>query len=139
MFYLATLTTVWVNSLMRKANTLMSNETPNLSLPFILPSQAQKHVTHNEAIERLDALVQLSLEGVTATSPPTAPSEGQAWALGATPTGDWAGQGGMIASWRGGGWLFVAPQDGWMGWCKDASDLKVHTNGAWQTLASVSP
>lgn len=25
------------------------DETPNLKLPYILPSQAQKHVTHNEA------------------------------------------------------------------------------------------
>ena len=34
------------------------NETANLSLPYILASQAQKHVTHNEAIRALDCLVQ---------------------------------------------------------------------------------
>jgi len=28
-----------------------------LKLPYLLPNQAQKHVTHNEALRRLDALV----------------------------------------------------------------------------------
>lgn len=124
---------------MRKAATLMSNETPKLSLPFIMPAQAQKHVTHNEAIELLDVIVQLTLESAAASAPPSSPAEGQSWALGASPTGAWAGQGGMIASWRGGGWLFIAPQEGWMGWCKDAADLKVRTGGAWHVLATVAP
>jgi hypothetical protein len=33
------------------------DQTPNLKLPYILPSQAQKHVTHNEALRLLDAVV----------------------------------------------------------------------------------
>lgn len=115
----------------------MPNETPKLSLPFIMPAQAQKHVTHNEAIERLDLIVQLTLEGTSATVPPASPVAGQAWALGASPSGAWAGEGGKIASWHGGGWMFVTPQEGWMAWCKDASDLKVRTGGSWQTLATV--
>ena len=36
----------------------------NLQLPYIMPSQAQKHVTHNEAVRTLDALVQLVCESV---------------------------------------------------------------------------
>ena len=39
----------------------MPDTTPNLALPFILPSQAQKHVTHNEALQQLDAVVQLAV------------------------------------------------------------------------------
>ncbi len=34
------------------------DETPNLKLPYILPAQSQKHVTHNEALRALDAVVQ---------------------------------------------------------------------------------
>ena len=34
---------------------------PNLALPYLLANQAQKHVTVNEALRRLDALVQLSV------------------------------------------------------------------------------
>lgn len=33
------------------------DQTSHLKLPYIAPSQAQKHVTHNEAIGALDALV----------------------------------------------------------------------------------
>ena len=115
----------------------MSNQTPNLSMPFIMPSQAQKHVTHNEAIEVLDTVVHLALEAAAATTPAPAPTEGQAWGIGTSATGAWAGKDGQIASWRGGGWFFVVPQDDWLAWCKDASDLKVRTGGAWQTLVAM--
>ena len=104
-------------------------------MPFIMPSQAQKHVTHNEAIELLDLIVQLTVESVNAVVPSIAPVEGQAWALGASPANDWTGHGGKIASWRGGGWMYVTPQEGWMAWCKDDGSLKVFTGGVWQVLA----
>ncbi|MFN3315094.1 MAG: DUF2793 domain-containing protein, partial [Hyphomonas sp.] len=59
----------------------MAEYSPRLNLPFIQQAQAQKHVTHNEAIERLDLLVQLVVEGFGATTPPVDPQEGQIWAL----------------------------------------------------------
>ncbi len=114
----------------------MPDTTPNLDLPFIMPAQAQKHVTHNEAIELLDMVVQLTLEQVEATVPPGTPSEGQAWALGSGTTGAWAGQGGAIATWRGGGWLFVTPREGWTAWVKASGTLQVNDGGAWVPLAA---
>ncbi|SFR56087.1 Protein of unknown function [Yoonia tamlensis] len=111
----------------------MSDFTPKLSMPLILPAQAQKHVTHNEAIERLDLLVQLTLEQSDAVAPPATPNEGESWAVGVGATGDWAGQDGQIASWRGGGWLFVAPVDGWTAWVRDISELQVLDGGVWVT------
>ncbi|MEL6840267.1 MAG: DUF2793 domain-containing protein, partial [Pseudomonadota bacterium] len=60
----------------------MPDQTPNLTLPFIMPAQAQKHVTHNEAIELLDMIVQLTLEATDAVTPPGTANEGQAWAIG---------------------------------------------------------
>jgi hypothetical protein len=38
----------------------MSNTSTHLALPYIVPAQAQKHVTHNEALYILDAIVQLA-------------------------------------------------------------------------------
>ena len=35
----------------------MSDATTHLLLPYILAAQAQKHVTHNEALRLLDAMV----------------------------------------------------------------------------------
>lgn len=114
----------------------MSDITPNLKLPFIMPAQAQKHVTHNEAIELLDAIVQLTLESSAAATPPLAPMEGQAWALDNAPTGDWSGKAGKVATWRGGGWLFVDPQEGWIAWVKGDAALRVFTGNQWETLAT---
>ncbi|MEO0930114.1 MAG: DUF2793 domain-containing protein, partial [Pseudomonadota bacterium] len=64
-------------------------------------------------------------------TPPGTANEGQAWAIGTGATAEWAGQDGMIATWRGGGWLYVAPRDGWRAWVRDANDLRVHTGGVW--------
>lgn len=33
--------------------------TPNLSFPYIMPSQAQEHVTHNELLRSLDVMIPL--------------------------------------------------------------------------------
>ena len=70
----------------------MSNSI-NLELPYILPAQAQKHVTHNEALRRLDGMVQLVVQQETGT-PPGTPAEGQCFAVGATPSGAWSGKAG---------------------------------------------
>jgi hypothetical protein len=117
----------------------MPDQTPNLSLPFILPAQAQKHVTHNEAIELLDMIVQLTLESTTAITPPATANEGQAWVLGTGATGDWTGQDNNIATWRGGGWLFVTPRDGWQAWVNDVAAIQVLTSGSWVTQGELPP
>ncbi len=38
--------------------------TPRLSLPFIVPGQAQKELFHNEALQLLDVLVAGAVEGL---------------------------------------------------------------------------
>jgi hypothetical protein len=114
----------------------MPDNSPRLTLPMILPAQAQKHVTHNEALTVLDTLVQLVFEGVDAETPPGGASEGDTWALGALPTGEWDGQSGKIAAYQNGGWMFIAPQDGWRGWDKDTGELRVYTGGTWAAQAS---
>lgn len=91
----------------------MSDLSTRLGLPYLQPSQAQKHVTHNEALQRLDTLVQLVVEDFYANLPPEVPVEGQVWALGASPIGAWAGHGLKLATWAQGDWMFIAPQNGW--------------------------
>ncbi len=91
-------------------------ETAKLGLPLVAPAQAQKHVTVNESLTRLDALVQLSLESVGGTLPPSSPGEGEAHSVGAGATGAWTGQDGQVAVYANGGWVFLSPQTGWQGW-----------------------
>jgi len=91
----------------------MSESTSNLTLPYIQPSQAQKHVTHNEALQVLDALVQASALDRTRTSPPAVPNEGDRYIVPVSATGDWAGQDATLAVYANGGWMFHVPNVGW--------------------------
>lgn len=92
------------------------SQSPNLALPFLAAGQAQKHVTVNEALRLLDALVQAAVESTALSAPPGSPAEGESWIVGPAPTGAWAGQEGHIASWADGAWTFLVPLDGWMVW-----------------------
>ncbi|MDP2737226.1 MAG: DUF2793 domain-containing protein [Pseudorhodobacter sp.] len=112
----------------------MSDVSPLLALPLILADQAQKHVSHNEAIDLLDVLVQLVVEQIDAITPPPAAVEGAVWALGEVPVGAWAGQALRLASWRGGTWVFIAPVIGWRAWVRGAGVLRVFTGSGWVGL-----
>ena len=69
----------------------MADISPNLLLPFILAAQAQKHVTHNEAIRLLDAIVQLSVLDCDLTAPPASPIDGDRYIVASGATGLWVG------------------------------------------------
>ena len=72
-------------------------ETVSLGLPLLVAEQAQKHVTHNEALRALDAIVQLSVKDRDLAAPPGSPAEGDRYIVAASPTGAWAGHAGDIA------------------------------------------
>lgn len=109
----------------------MPDTSPALSLPYLLPSQAQKHVTHNEALARLDALVQLAVESRTETAPPAAPASGARYLVAEGATGAWAGQALAIAVWTGGLWEFTAPLPGWVAYVRDEALQAVFTGADW--------
>ena len=108
--------------------------TPHLALPYLAAAQAQKHVTHNEALRLLDGIVQLAVEASAATTPPGAPAEGARYLLGATPTGAWSGKGGMLALYVDGTWLFAAPSIGWIAYDKAADAVIVLKTAGWATV-----
>lgn len=109
----------------------MSELSPRIGLPYIQPAQAQKHVTHNEAVAMLDAAVQLVLTATGSTTPPVTPALGETHALGAAPTGDWAGQAGRVATWSGSAWTYVDPRSGWTAWSEADGALLRHDGATW--------
>ena len=107
------------------------DQTPNLNLPYILPAQAQKHVTHNEAIRALDALVQLCALDRDLATPPPSPADGDRYIVAAAADADWSGHSGHVAAFQDGAWAFLTPRSGWLAWIGDENTLVAFDGTSW--------
>jgi hypothetical protein len=107
------------------------SETLSLKLPLLVAEQAQKHVTHNEALRALDALVQLSVKDRDLATPPGSPAEGDRYIVAASPTGVWSGHAGDVAVFQDGAWAFHDPKEGWRCWVEDENVLLIFDGPAW--------
>ncbi len=114
----------------------MPDISTRLELPYIQQSQAQKHVTHNEALRRLDALVQTGVARFDAASAPSDAADGVIYGIGASPSGEWAGQAGHLAMRDDGSWIFLDPQPGWHAWDLENGRFMVFESGAWRPAMS---
>lgn len=112
--------------------------TPNLGLPYIDAGQAQKHVTHNEALRSLDTLVQLAVLDRDLTAPPLSPAEGQRWIVKTGATDAWSGHADHIAAWQDGAWQFSAPVAGWVAYVIDEEILVAWDGSAWTGVSAGS-
>lgn len=108
----------------------MSEMTPNMGMPYILPAQAQKHVTHNEALQIIDGIANIVIRESRDT-PPATPVEGDVYLVTPALAGEWLGRTGRLAMWIDGAWLYIAPKDGWCAWFSAESLFKVFDGSAW--------
>ena len=114
-------------------------KTARLALPMLAAGQAQKEVTHNEALVLIDSLLAPTSQGVPQNAAPPAPASGQCWLVGGAPTGLWAGRAHALASWTEAGWRFVDLPVG--------SEVLVASNGqrwrristGWQAPTAIAP
>lgn len=115
----------------------MPDQTPNLALPWLMPAQAQKHVTMNEALGRLDALVQLCVESRSVADQPASPGEGDAYLLPASATGaDWSVHSEhTLIYFQDGAWHGVTPWSGLIAYVRDEGALRVFDGGSWTSLS----
>ena len=109
----------------------MSDTTPNLRLPYIQSAQAQKHVTHNEAIRALDALVQMSVASRTLSTPPATPTDGARYIVPAAATAAWTGLAPHIAAFQDGAWVKYTAREGWLVCVEDEDRLYAFDGTAW--------
>ncbi len=83
----------------------MSGSSPRLALPYIAVGQAQKELAHSQGVNRIDALLQCVVQQVGLNTPPGSPTDGQAWVVGAAPTGAWSTFANRLVQRIGGAWV----------------------------------
>lgn len=113
-------------------------DTPRLLLPLLAAGQAQKHVTHNDALIRLDGLINLTVDSRTETAPPALPTELSAYIVPAGGTGAFAGRTDQVALFEDGGWTFLVPRAGWQAWVIDEAEHNLWTGTEWRRGSPLS-
>lgn len=113
-------------------------DSPNLALPYLEAAQAQKHVTHNEALRSLDAIVQLAVDDRDLAAPPASPAEGARYLVAASATGVWSGNSGKIAAFQDGAWMFHTPREGWLAWIADEDVAVIYDGSSWVAIGGTS-
>lgn len=115
------------------------SETIHLKLPYLDAAQAQKHVTHNEALLLLDALVHCAVEDRGLTAPPPSPVEGARYLVAAEASGAWSGRDGALAIWQDGAWTFQAPVAGMLLFVKSEGVLLLHDGAGFRAPLARTP
>lgn len=102
-------------------------------IPALTAGGSGNEILVNEAFIRLEAGI-VAVESFGDTTPPSGVN-GNAYVLGAAPTGDWSGQGGNIAFYLD-GWDFIsmgAANEGLRVWVDDEDRIMVWNGSAWES------
>lgn len=115
---------------------MSDDQSARLDLPYLAAGQMQKHVTLNEALTRLDALVQTAVVSRSETTQPSDPADGSLYILPPDSSGpDWTGHpAGTLMRAEAGGWRIVDAPDGLVALVLDAGELVVRHAGDWPRL-----
>ena len=111
--------------------------TPHLSVTLVEQSQAQKEITVNQALSRIDAVLNTGAKSRNISAPPVSPSAGDLYIVGNSPTGDWTGQSQNLTYFDQ-IWRFIVPQEGMMLWVNDEDVLYTYTGSSWFSSAVVN-
>lgn len=116
----------------------MTEHSTRINLSYLQPAQAQKHVTVNESLRMLDALVQLAVVSATVSAQPASPVDGDCYILPAGKSGTaWGAMAdGAIAQYTDGAWFSHAPREGWIAHVNDTDQMLVYSGSAWSALST---
>ncbi|WP_417905270.1 DUF2793 domain-containing protein [Candidatus Tisiphia endosymbiont of Micropterix aruncella] len=102
--------------------------TSRLKLPYIHSGQAQKEITHNEALTLLDILINPVVEATQVTMPPQDATVGQLYIVSQNPQGEFISHANKIAQKLEIGWKFItAPK--WLEVTLDSNGSKYRFDG----------
>ncbi|GGD98829.1 hypothetical protein GCM10011529_01200 [Polymorphobacter glacialis] len=106
------------------------SETIRHGLALLASGQAQKEVSHNEAILAIDRQMHLSISSRVLAVAPSTPVPGDAYIVPSGAGGAWASAADAIASYDGFGWILTAPVIGCVAWIVDEAGFVVF-DGGW--------
>lgn len=110
-------------------------DTPKLEMPELSVSQEEKETVHNEALRRIDAVIQCNVLDI-ANSPPGGESDGDTYLVG-TGSGDFAGYDDYIAYFKSTAYIFIQPAEGWIIYVQDEDAFYFYqgsAGGGWTKL-----
>lgn len=116
------------------SSTAFLSSTPRLGMPLLFAGQAQKEVTVNEALTRIDLLLHGSIEGER-SFPPEAPEVGSLWLVAADAQHEWLNRSGELAGWSEGGWRFAQPRAGMKLYDKEKGVFRLFTQ-RWELFSA---
>lgn len=82
-------------------------------------------------LDVLDALGQAVIINSTTTTPPSSPSNGDAYIIPTGATGAWSTEVGNIAAWQHSAWAYYTPKAGWIVYDKSVNTQRVYNGTAW--------
>ncbi len=104
--------------------------TAHLGLTLVESAQAQKEVTVNTALTRIDALLNTGVKDKDSNAAPGSPAAGDVYIVGSSPTGAWSGQASKVAYFEQ-VWRFITPHEGLSLWVNDEDKLYTYNGSAW--------
>ena len=110
-----------------------SSQSARLNLPYVAAGQLQKHVTVNEALTRLDGLIQTAVISRTVAAQPVDPQDGDLYILPESRSGAvWStwGAGDLVRA-EFGGWTRVPVPVGMVAVVLDEGQLVVRDGAGW--------
>ena len=104
--------------------------TVRLGLPLLMSGQAQKDVTHNEALLAIDQLLALAVGSRSVMAPPASPEPGDSYIV---PPGApaWQDEAGALMVWNGFGWVASLPPPGAIAFVIDEAATIVRAGAGW--------
>lgn len=118
---------------------MSSLETGRYKLPLLAVSQAQKEITHNEALARIDALLHAVAQDERSDPPILSDADiGKCWLISNTAVGEWATKSGQLAIWVGGGWRFCEASEGMRVRMQISGIDRVRSGGEWKTAPNIA-
>lgn len=118
----------------------MSEMSSRYEMPLLHVGQANKEISHNEALTIIDGLIQPCVEGVLEAEPSNLSSQdrGRCWLVAPSASGGWAGQDNKIAYWTGEAWRFLTILESGKIFSKDIGAALVRGPDGWNSPTPIT-